>query len=143
MGIVLNQVIACLCEGKGDHRERDPAATQADRAQDQREHKTGRQRREDRGQQRPVPYREGDVQAVGAEGEVQNLAEGQQAGEAEQHVVAERHGGEDEAEAENVEGARRVEDVHRPGEHPGHREPGERYRREHRDQNQGGDPSGP
>ncbi len=104
--VLVDQDRARLRKGKRDHRERDPGDAQRDRAQHQCGHQRRRQREQHRRAQAPVPAREGDVGQVDAHRKPEGVAEGEQPGDSEEEVIAERDRAEGETEAEQLQGSR-------------------------------------
>jgi hypothetical protein len=131
VGVLLHEHLAGLRERERDHRERDPAHTQADRAEHERDDDPDHGDHQQRRRQPPLPLRQRDRGQVDAEREVEGVPEREQPREAEEEVVRERDPGEDEAEREQPERARTVE---RPAEENGDVEREQRHDRERRNQ---------
>ena len=63
---------------------------------------------------------QGDVEDVGSDREVQDGAQGHQAGVAKHHVVTNRDAREHETQRQHLERSRGVHDVERARQYPGH-----------------------
>ena len=80
------------------------------------------------------------AQAVGADREVERMAEGEQPGHPEDHVVAQGERGEQQAQGQQLERSRRVR---RTGQHPGHAEVDQRQHEQQPDEDDGTEDTGP
>ena len=131
--VAADQHRAGLREGEGDHGEGDAADPQPDRAEHQRDDRSCEQREQHRRHQPQLGALEHDAQPVGADGQVERVAEAQQPGHPEDHVVGQRQRGEDQRERHQLQRPRRVR---RSRQHAGHAQVHQRQHRQQRDETQ-------
>ena len=137
-GVLAHEHSAGLGEGEGHHGEGDSGHPQAECAHHAGQQHPHRQGDADRREKFEAEVFQRDAETVCACREVQRVSERQQAGDAEDEVVAQRQGGNQHAEGEQLEGARGVGG---PGKDAGDAQVQHRQQREQRHQGGGQRPA--